>query len=168
MNFAKAQKEIINELLKGSRSMGRFNLDENNMLISPDGYKGYIIPVSAIVFNLEKIKEINPFPISDIIKEENELELTPDLRIQDHYRAGMVRRLKGNGKNVYVNVKYLDCFQNPRFYQSGSNVGMIVVTEAVVVGGHGSKARIEHPVGIIMPVRCTWDDGTYYGDTERV
>lgn len=168
MNFAKAQKEIVSELLKGSRSMGRFNLDENNMLISPDGYKGYIIPVSAIVFNLEKIKEIDPFPISDIIKEENELKLTPDLRIQDHYRVGMIRRLKGNGKNTYVNAKYLDCFQNPRFYQDKSNVGRIVVTEAVVIGGHGSQTRIDRPVGIIMPVRASWDDGTYYGDTGRM
>ena len=167
MNFAKAQKEVVNELLKGSRSMGRFSIDERNIFVSPDGYRGYIFPTSTIAFNLEKIKEIPVFPIAEIVKEDNELKLTPDLRIIDHYRVGMVRRLKGKGKNVYVNVKYLDFFQNPHFYQDESSIGLIVVTETAFASSR-SATRIEEPVGIIMPVRASWDDGTYYGDTGRV
>ena len=98
MNFAKAQKEVVTELLKGSRSMGRFNIDENHILVTPDGYKGYIFPVSTIVFDIGRIKEIQAFPVAEIVKPENELELTPDLRLINSIRTGMARRLKGDGK----------------------------------------------------------------------
>lgn len=157
MNFAKAQKEIINELLKGSRRTARFNIDENHILVTPDGYRAFIFPVSTICFNLERIKEIDAIPVAEIVKDENELKLTPDLRLTDRFT---VRRLKGNGKNTYVNIKYLEYFQNPRFFQGASSVGTIVVTE-------GAR-DVNIPVGIILPVRASWDDGTYYGDTGRM
>ena len=159
MNFAKAQKEIVSALLSGKR-MARFNIDETHILVSPDGYRAFIFPVSTIVFNLDKIPEITAVPVSEIIKDENELKLTPDFRLLDSRRNLICRRLKGNGKNTYVNVKYLECFQNPRFFQGESNLSTIVVTE-------GAK-DVNIPVGIILPIRCTWDDGTYYGDTGRM
>ena len=109
---------------------------------------------------LDKIKEIAAFPIAEIVKDENELKLTPDLRLLDSRRNLVCRRLKGNGKNTYVNVKYLEYFQNPRFFQAESNLGTIVVTE----GAKGANI----PVGIILPIRCALDDGTYYGDTGRM
>lgn len=169
MNYTKAQKEIFNELCSGSCHMGRFNVNEDFIFVSPDGYKAYIFPVSTIAFSLEKIREMKPIPILEVIKPENELKLTPDLRIADERRKLTIRRLKGNGKNTYVNVKFLDCFQNPKFYQDKSNLSAIVVTEqiGVRVGGHGSKAATykECPVGLILPVRATWDDGSYYNNT---
>ena len=159
MNFAKAQKEIVNELLKG-RSVKGFDIDERHVLVSPDGFRGFIFPVSTVCFNLDRIKKIAAFSVADIVKEENELKLTPDFRLLDARRNLMCRRLKGTGKNTYVNVKYLEYFQNPRFFQEKNNLGVIVVTE----GANGADI----PVGIILPIRCTFDDGTYYGDTERM
>lgn len=158
MNFTKAQKEIVNELLHGRRVSG-FNIDEKTVLVSPDGYKAYIFPVASVVFSLERVKKITPIPVAEIVKDENELHLTPDFRLTDSFRNQMVRRLKGNGKNVFVNMKFLECFQNPQFFQEKAKIGTIVITEK----SDGKNI----PVGIVLPVRCTWDDGSYYGDMER-
>lgn len=157
MNFTKAQKEIVNELLHGRRVSG-FNIDEKTVLVSPDGYKAYIFPVASVIFSLDKIKNITPIPVAEIVKDENELRLTPDFRLLDSFRNKMVRRLKGNGKNVFVNMKFLECFQNPQFFQEENKLSTIVVTEK----SNGKNI----PVGIVLPVRCTWDDSSYYGDME--
>lgn len=157
MNFTKAQKEIVNELLHGRR-VGGFNIDEKTVLVSPDGYKAYIFPVASVIFSLDKIKNITPIPVAEIVKDENELRLTPDFRLLDSFRNKMVRRLKGNGKNVFVNMKFLECFQNPQFFQEENKLSTIVVTEK----SNGKNI----PVGIVLPVRCTWDDSSYYGDME--
>mgnify|MGYP007097183190 FL=1 len=157
MNFTKAQKEIVNELLRGRRVSG-FNIDEKTVLVSPDGYKAYIFPVASVIFSLDKIKNITPIPVAEIVKDENELRLTPDFRLLDSFRNKMVRRLKGNGKNVFVNMKFLECFQNPQFFQEENKLSTIVVTEK----SNGKNI----PVGIVLPVRCTWDDSSYYGDME--
>jgi hypothetical protein len=157
MNFTKAQKEIVNELLHGRR-VGGFNIDEKTVLVSPDGYKAYIFPVASVIFSLDKIKNITPIPVAEIVKDENELRLTPDFRLLDSFRNKMVRRLKGNGKNVFVNMQFLECFQNPQFFQEENKLGTIVVTEK----SNGKNI----PVGIVLPVRCTWDDSSYYGDME--
>lgn len=159
MNFTKAQKEIVNELLAGRR-VGGFDIDEKTILVSPDGYKAYILPIASVVFSLDKVKKITPFPVAEIVKDENELHLTPDFRLLNSFRKTMVRRLKGNGKNVFVNTKFLECFQNPQFFQAESKKSNVIVTEKF--GGKNI------PVGIVLPVHCTWDnDNNYYNDMER-
>ena len=130
MNYIKAQKDVFNKLVSGNRGMGRFSVDEHNILISPDGYMGYIFPLSSL-----------------------------DLRILD--RSTTARRLKGKDKNTFVNIKFLEHFQNPRFFQEASNLGLIVVTECF-----SAKDR-DVPVGVIRPIRCSFDDGSYYGDIRK-
>lgn len=156
MNFVKAQKQVVDALLKGNRC-GRFNIDENHIFVTPDGYRGYVFPVSTIVFGFEKICEIKPFPIYEIIQDENELKLTPDLRIMNEYRKEMCRRLKGKGKSVFVNTKFLECYQNPKFFQDNNPFGIVVVAE-------GAKDAYT-PVGIILPIRFS-DGGNYYADKD--
>ena len=156
MNYIKAQKEVFSALVSGRSSVGGFDIDENYMLVTPDGFKAFIFPSAIIAFCTEKIKPITPFPIAELIKPENELELTADLRILDEHGKRIARRLRGMGKNVYINTKFLDCFQNPKFYQDKSNISIVVVTES------------GNPVGIILPIRATFDDGTYYNDRKDV
>lgn len=153
MNYTKAQKICFDALCSGRRSVKRFDLDEKRVFVTPDGYRGFIFPKVSCNFNLEKVAAFDGFPIEEFIKPENELTLTLDVRISDNRRE-MFRRLKGNGKSTFVNVKFLECFQNPKFFQPENKHAMIVVTE--------SKAN--EPVGIILPIRAGWDDGSYYGD----
>lgn len=157
MNYTKAQKIVFESICKNNRA-ARFMLDDNNLFVTPDGYRGYIFPAASVCFNIEKVREIDNLPILETIKPENELKLTEDLRIMDKRNGGMCRRLKGNGKNVFVNVKYLDCFQNPKFYQGEHWSGIIVVTESV------SKTQTNLPVGIVLPVRVSAVGGDYYND----
>ena len=164
MNIAKAQKAIFNELLKGNFRMRRFAIDEHYVSITPDGYMAYIFPASTVYFRLERIEEMPPVPVFEIIKPENELKLLPDLRL-DERRHMMYRRLYKPGKNVFVNVKFLECFQNPKFYQAENPHSSIIVTESI---GRGTKTTGETPVGLVLPIRSSWDDGTYYGTVEGV
>lgn len=156
MNYTKAQKEIFDALCRGVRTC-RFDVDGNNVFVSPDGQRAHIFPKSLICFSLEKIPEITPLQVKEIIQDQYQLTLTPDLRIMDARRT--VRRLKGSGKNVFVNVKFLSCFQNPKFYQAENLHSGIVVTEPVY-RGRGQTEEI--PVGYILPFRADDLQGDYY------
>lgn len=162
MNYTKAQKEVFNALCSGKRT-SRFDVDGNNVLVSPDGFRAHIFPKSLICFSLEKIPEMNPFPVKELIQDCYQLTLTQDLRIIDAHRTA--RRLKGDGKNVLVNVKFLSCFQNPRFYQAENPVSGIVVTEPVY-RGHGETDEI--PVGYLLPIRANEVQGDYYAYADNV
>ena len=103
------------------------------------------------------------FPVKELIQDQYQLTLTPDLRIIDAHRTA--RRLKGEGKNVLVNVKFLSCFQNPRFYQAENPVSGIVVTEPVYRG----RGEIEEiPVGYLLPIRSNEVQGDYYAYADNV
>lgn len=156
MNYAKAQKEVVAELLKGNVNMRWFRVDENSVSVVIDGYRAHIFPVVSIVFSVDKIREMTKLPVSEVVKDENELFVTKDLRVMDSTRKTIAIRLKGSGRNVFVNTRYLECYQNPRFYQGEAN-DPVIVTERV-------RGTNNIPVGIVLPYRCAWDDGTYYGD----
>lgn len=156
MNYTKAQKEIFDALCSGKR-VGRFDIDGSNIFVTPDGFRAHIFPKTLICFSLEKIAVINPIPVKEVIQDQYQLTLTPDMRIIDAHRTA--RRLKGNGKNVLVNVKFLSCFQNPKFYQAENPVSGIVVTEPV----YCKRGEIEEiPVGYILPLRANEVQGDYY------
>lgn len=155
MNFSKAQKEIFNEILSGSSKAKCFNVDEKNLFVTANGFIGYIFPVQTIAFNIEKIGEMKGIPILDLIKDENELRLTPDVRIVRERPKWEARRLKGKAKNVFVDVKYIEMFQNAKFFQAESPTSIIVVAEK-----HRNTCI---PVGAICPM-TTGIDTTYYGD----
>lgn len=163
MNYTKAQKEVFDALCSGKRAV-RFDIDGNNIFVSPDGFRAYIFPKNIICFGLEKIAELKKqFPVKELIQDQYQLTLTPDLRIIDAHRTA--RRLKGDGKNVLVNVKFLSCFQNPRFYQAEDPVSGIVVTEPVYRG----RGKIEEiPVGYLLPIRANEVQGDYYAYADNV
>lgn len=157
MNYTKAQKIVFESICAGRRTH-RFMLDDNNLFVTPDGYRGFIFPVASVCFNTEKIAEMGELPIHETIKAENELKLTDDCRFEKR-DGGWLRRLKGNGKSaVFVNTKFLECFQNPRFYQDANKLSMIVVTEAM------SRTLESVPVGIVLPVRVSDVGEDYYND----
>lgn len=157
MNYIRAQKIIFDALCKGTNIPHKFRVGNDRVLVSADGIRGFIFPLVAVNFNLEKIKDMNAFAFEEIIKPENKMEMTPDLRVDDRRRE-MYRRLKKTNGSTFVNVKYLDCFQNPSFFQEKNKHSIIVVTEDV------SPKMMNVPVGIIMPIRSGWDDGCYYAD----
>lgn len=147
MNYGKAQKEVFNALLRGDRVCG-FKYDDDHFFVTPDGYMGWNFPIKEIYFNTEKIQNINPLDINGVVSPDNELKLTLDFRAEGYTRGKMFRRLKGPGKSVFVNDKFLACFQNARFYQAKEKpTGLITVTERFNPSGE------DIPVGVVLPIK---------------
>lgn len=152
MNLIRAEREVFNALVKGDR-VCFFQMDENRIFVTPDGYMGYIFPVTAVSFNVGRCKEMKPMKIAELVQPENELFLTDDYHGAGFGDRRMYRRLKAAGKNVFVNNAFLANFQNPRFFQQkGDAIGMITVTEK------GASPKHDIPVGVILPIRCDWGD----------
>lgn len=62
MNYKKAQKIVFERICNGGR-VCRFMLDDNNLFVTPDGYRGFIFPIASVCFNTEKIAEMGKLPI---------------------------------------------------------------------------------------------------------
>lgn len=153
MNYDKAQKEVFNALLHGYRVCG-YKFDDDHFFVTTDGYMGYIFPNNLIQFNTERITNIQPIAVITEPTPETELKLTLDFKAEGFTKGKMYRRLKADGKNVYVNDKFLSCFQNARFYQKQDEPhGLITVTERLNPRGK------DLPVGVILPIRINkWED----------
>lgn len=147
MNYDKAQKEVFSALLRGDRVCG-FKYDEEHFFVTPDGYMGWNFPIKEIFFNTEKIQTINPLDLTSAVHPDNELKLTLDFRAEAYTRGKMFRRLKAPGKDVFVNDKFLACFQNARFYQEKDKpTALITVTERPNPRGE------DIPVGVVLPIK---------------
>lgn len=104
MNIKKAQKDVFKQILDGAKA-GFFHVDKNNVLVSADGYMGYIFPTKKIRFSLDGLREITPFPIAELVKPENRMAPTENYRTTQH---GMCRWMKhANGNYVLVQNKFL-------------------------------------------------------------
>lgn len=158
MNYNKAQKDIFNCILQGKKC-GFMKIDDNTVMVTGNGVVGYVFSCSMIAFNPDKLNQINNDTIEfNIIDPEYKMNITPDIRIANNNLQ--LRRLTNYKRNAYVNVKYLECFQNPNFYQK-LKYSPVVVTE----NGIGKK---EYIVGVIMPVTSGAFDrhDDYYRMTE--
>lgn len=148
MNITKVQKIIFNELISGGR-VRKFEVDKDNVFITPDGYRGFVLPYTSIQVNLDRIATFKSIDFSSVVKEENLCHLSKELVLQEHPKA-YLRKLKRGDTNIYFNQKFMECFQNPKFYNE-SAIGMIVVTEDI------SANRKNQVVGIILPTRVVED-----------
>lgn len=144
MNINKAQKIIFNELISGGH-VRRFEFDTENVFITPGGQYGFVLPYASIQVNIDKISPFKGIEIASVVKEENLCHLSRELLLQEHPKA-YLRKLKNGERNIYFNQKYMECFQNPKFYNE-SSTGVIVVTEDI------SATRQNKIVGVILPVR---------------
>ena len=151
MNINKAQRELFNAMLAG-RNLRRFELGENRVFITPDGYHGFVLSYSQIQINLDKIETMKAFPFQSIITEENLCKLSKEILLDERRgRKRYLRKLKNEKFIAYFDDKYMQCFQNPKFY-STSPTSTIVVTEDI------SATRKNEMVGVIIPVRIVEED----------
>lgn len=152
MNYIKAQNKVFKKLVSGDR-VCYFKVGEDKIFVTTDGFHGFVFPLSVVSFNVEKLQEFKKIPLDEVVSPENELFLTDDLRmIPAGANRGLYRRLKAVGKNVFANNKFFDCFQNPKFYQPKDQP-----LQAIVVTEKNYKDGKQVPVGLVLPIRCTWD-----------
>lgn len=144
MNIKKAQKDVFKQILDGAKA-GFFCVDENNVLVSANGYMGYIFPTKKIRFSLDGLREITPFPVAELIKLENRMAPTENYRTTQH---GMCRWMKhANGNYVLVQNKFLSCFPDAEFYSEGRPISMIVAAEAEAPVGNYSPYSVQLRAG---------------------
>ena len=143
MNWKKAQKIIFEEMLKKDTYTKRFAIDPERVFISPNGIYGFVLEKDAIRFNLDRIKEVGSLRLQEIVAPENLCKLTDRLLMGD--RNNDLHILTRGEWKTYINRKYLQCFENPKFYQE-KEFGMVVVTED------------DQIVGAVMPVKVGGQD----------
>lgn len=145
MNYIKAQETIFKALIRGER-VCRFDVDDSHVLITPDGFKGWIFPNDILAINVEKIMQMKPLEITSVIIPANKLKTTLDFRLVSQTSKDLLRKLDKGKKAIWVRDKFLQLFQNPEYYQNACNpISHIVVTEKV-------RGK-ETPVGVVLPVR---------------
>lgn len=150
MHYIKAQQDIFKTLVNGNR-VCRFDVDEQHTFITNDGFKGWIFPNEILMVNVEKIPTFKPLEITSIIRPENKLEITLDFKLPTASSKDLLRKLKSCTKHVFLRESFLKYFQNACYYQElDKPLGHVVVTEIV--------RGVDHPVGIILPVRTNYED----------
>ena len=144
MNYNKAQKEIFNNIVAGNRVCGYW-VDEH-YFATGNGFHGYIFPKACIAFDVSKVNEIRKlFDFEEMAKPENEMRETQDFRL--FFPKTMTRVFASNsGRKAFVNVKYIENFQNAKFYQTEENKPLLV-TETL--------KESEFPVGVVLPLRTS-------------
>lgn len=154
MFYNKAQREVFNAMLSENTKVGKLAMENDKVLISTNGYVGWIFPQDVLQINIEKLRDIPAITIDGFITTENKLEATKDFILADERKKIMVRRYKKGRTSVFINPKLLEYFQNPTLYQKDAPIGIIVVTEK------NSKSFDESVVGVVMPVRNSgsWEE----------
>lgn len=144
MKYIKAQKEIFNALVLGERVSGYW-VDDNYYFATADGFHGYVFPKEFIAFDTNRVNEIKKlFDFEKTAVPSNELRETDTFRlIQGRMHRVFIDR---KSKNVLVNAKFLEAFQNAKFYKS-DNHDAIIVTEMI-----RDKTLF---VGVVLPIRIS-------------
>lgn len=144
MNFNKAQKDILNHLLNGD-TVRKFEIDEDYVFITPNGYYGFVFPKVLLQVNVDRMPTFKAIDLNAAVNEESACVLTDECKILYRPYKGYARKLKRGETEIFVNEKYLQWFQNPKFYCTATN--LIVVTE--------STSKNENAiVGLICPLRA--------------
>lgn len=140
MKIDKAYKLIFNEIIKPKDYQRRFDIDEDNIFITPNSFYGFVFAKKDLPFNLEMIKQANKnLDLLSVVKPENRFKRTNNFVLLDKH--GTINVLKNDNRKIYVNQKYLQYFEDyAEFYQE-KDLNIVVAVENGQV------------VGAIMPIR---------------
>lgn len=143
MKINKIYKHVFDAIIKGKPRM--FNLDDDYVFITPDGYYGFVFAKKAVPFNLELIEETQQkLDLDSIVQKENLCKLTNYYVLDE--RKNHTRILKKDDRKIYVNQKYLQYFEEyTEFYQKDDLQLVVAVENGQIVGA-------------LMPIRRTKGD----------
>lgn len=149
MNYAKAQKDVLTQLIKNSKAVINCVTPENKVILIVNGALGFVFPSDLNWIDVDRIEAIRSLqnlklPLTDA---KNKLEPTENLIDNGSVLAREFKkgRHDGEAKSIYIQEKYLKNFDSPTFYQDISCAkSLVAITEH-------SELEGEILVGFVMP-----------------
>jgi len=133
MKWEKAQIEVFKSMLTGNiAARGYWTPDEHRFVVTPDGVHGFVFPRGMIAFDTEQITTCGPFLTVEKAKQNR---LIPTTRLREFGNV-TARAFEGKDGDVYVNDKYLSCYDygECEFYCADAHGAVIVVENDAIVG----------------------------------
>ena len=129
MNLKKVNKELLNSIMSKNRKLQMYPYKEGKALYMPDVYHAFVINDEDMYFDQNKMKKC-VFPFC-----ENNLD---DLVITDYAHISttgkIARRYICKSKNIYIDEKYLKCFDYPVLRGTDENKPVYVYEFNELVG----------------------------------
>ena len=159
MNYRIANKEVCKALIDGETVRG-YDIDENTVFVTTDGFCGFVIPKAEIVYDATKMKQINKlFDFSNYIKPENEIKPT-----NNYFKAGkeFCRRFDGRDWKVYVKEKFLQKLDKSEYYSFFQNYDegkdMRKQTILAAVRSYADDCYKYFPAVVLLPITILDDE----------
>ena len=151
MNYAKAQKDVLTQLIKNSKAVINCLTPENKVILIVNGVLGFVFPEDLNWIDVDRIEAVCNLqnlhlPLMDA---RNKLEPTENLIDNGSVLAREFKKIwhDGGAKSIYIQEQYLKNFDSPTFYQNLNNQkGLIAITEF-------SELEGEILVGFVMPYK---------------
>ena len=147
MKINKAYDTVFKALVNRKFGLKKFELDQDKVFISPDGFFGFVFCKKGIPFNLDEIQSADSkLKLQSVVKPENQLRKTKSFVMLQ--RIGLISVFKDVDRKVYINSKYLNYFEeHAEFYQDEKfPLSLVVIVE---------NGQI---VGAVCPVRYKEED----------
>lgn len=149
MNYAKAQKDVLTQLIKNSKAVVNCTTSETKVVLIVNGVLGFVFPDDLNWIDVDRIEAVCSLqnlhlPFMDA---KNKLEPTENLIDNGSVIAREFKKIwhDGGAKSIYIQEQYLKNFDSPTFYQDiNSWKGLVAITEF-------SELEGEILVGFVMP-----------------
>ena len=154
MNYRIANNEVCKALIDRENVRG-YDIDDNTVFVTADGFCGFIIPKKEIVYDYTKVRQMKKlFDVSEYIKPENEIKPT-----YNYFKAGKeyCRRFDGKDYYVFVQDKFLKKLEKdiPYYYFQNVEEGKDMRKQSVVAAVKEYTGDNEYryvPVMILLPI----------------
>ena len=148
MNYDKAQKFILSELIKYPLIARKSDVGISDVLVTCDGEVGFVFPKTSLMVDLQAVQESRDLgsDTEALIDPANLLSRTKTMIDTDGTPSGYLSVLRDGGRDVYVKTKYIKFFGSLAEFYQGKAGCPIAVVEA------------DRLCGVISPVQYSPED----------
>ena len=112
MNYDKAQKFILAELIKYPLISRKSDVGFSDVLVTCDGEVGFVFPKSSLMIDLSVVQKSDDLGrnMEELIDPSNLLQRTKAIIDTDGSSSGYLSVLRDGSREVYVKTKYIKLF----------------------------------------------------------
>lgn len=148
MNYDKAQKFILSELIKYPLIARKSDVGLSDVLVTCDGEVGFVFPKSSLMIDISAVQKSEDLgsDMEALIAPENLIQRTKAMIDTDGTSSGYLSVLRNGSREIYVKTKYIKLFGSlAEFYQGKAGCAIAVV-------------EADRLCGVIAPVQYTPED----------